>query len=862
MAGPWEKYAPAEPEAPLMDEGPWKKYGRVPTPQSKPEPPANPSFLDRLRAGGTELPPEAAAMRPTATPQPAPEDRAGVHERLNRSQEIIKGAGGDPRQSPQVRELAKEQAAGVAQNDREAATLIAPYERGLAGLRGPDIGRMTAAVTAPVKKALSWIFEIDPEKAATAAEVAKRGQAVAPGGYMKAPRLQRNVDLARSFHYDPMEKGAQETVQAGAQGALEKSGLTPEEATAERARLAKVEKPDPEAAGEAIKGAARADRVAAASELNARIGEVRAGAEATGRKAQEAHARDLATNKAILARTEKEIDQELEAGWKKVQAIREIRDPKLLSEAMAGTVQAMRRRVMDQAESRYALADRFAGGEKIPVTGARVVAKDFIEQLPEDLQRNMPALMKTLSEMETGEMTFGQLHYLRSQLRDLGYLDNEKLPPSFRRGPFKHLANVVDHIIHDQKDNPALSLAAKALDSADAYYAKEMARFKDATVQGFVDNLKAGMPPDPVAIARQVVQAGANHSSRLREILNIAGPKVAEKIRSADYDDILRMSRHPLSGEIDTKELLAQVEARRKNGTLDLLWGKEAARTIEREVRKLAARAGDIPIERLPPDQFAAALTQANALGDRIKELAKVNPVKMMEDALKEGQNQAKALTKGFKEAQKEDILGGLANPKVMATHAAEQLLKTENTPMLEAAIMRWGENSEAVQRLRQFAIEKTLAPVLRGEDPVQLIQHFAGMTRKQIDLLFPKGMADDLIQMVKELKTMYGDKPRTVPAFAAGEILDQDLKKGGLRQYYRITMAWAVTHPTFVRSMAAMVKQGGVYREEAKRELDSLVARLFFASYASEGGWQEEEQAPVAKPQSWRDLPKRTGTR
>ena len=95
-----------------------------------------------------------------------------------------------------------------------------------------------------------------------------------------------------------------------------------------------------------------------------------------------------------------------------------------------------------------------------------------------------------------------QLRYLRSQLRDLGYIDAEKLSPSFKRGPYKFLSAKVDQIIHDRANDPAVKLAAKFLDSADAYYGKEMARFRDHLVQNLVDNIKSGLPPNPQVIAR------------------------------------------------------------------------------------------------------------------------------------------------------------------------------------------------------------------------------------------------------------------------------------------------------------------------------------------------------------------------
>ena len=724
----------------------------------------------------------------------------------------------------------------------------------------------------PAQVALGWAFDIDRSKLAKSAELAEQGYHVAPSAYAPgAVRAQRWVDLSRILQQDPMRKGAERMAVTGMQGTFERSGMSPAAAVAERSRLASIESPDLESAGVAIKAEATREAGDKQAQLRLQIDNIQRGSEAQGARAVGERSKQLRDLVARAGAADTEVTGKLTDGWNAVQKIRDLADPRDLAPIMARKVQDLRDTVTQHAEARYAAADAAAGNATFDAKQLRPAARMFLEQLPDDLRRNMPGMVTAIGEFVKGKdtaLTFGQARYLRSQLRDLGYLDNEKLSPSFRRGPYRYFAGQLNELIHSA-ETPALKEATGLLDSADAFYSKEMARFRDHAVQSLVDNMKAGLPPDPVAVSRQVIQAGDRNSLRLKEILNIAGPDASQQIRSADLDDILRMSKAPLSGEIDPGMLLHEVDHRDRNGTLALLWGPEA-KEIVTLTQRLAARAGALPIDMLPHDDFRTFLQRANILSSEIDRLAKINPAKMMEAAVREGDRQVKELETGAAEAQKSDVLAGFANPQLMAARAAEELLSPNNLPRLREAVQRWGDNSEAVRRLRLVALEKVFAPLAKKDDPLKALEMLEGMPRAQQDILFPGGMGDDIKTLFSNLRLMYGRTVQAMPGFATGAILDKDLK-GFLKRAIPIEIrAWVVSHPATVKTIAGLMNAGSRYQEQGREMLRDQLARWYLAGQLAEQGIEpgnEERQLrpPAAPPQNgtWRDrasAPARTG--
>ena len=794
------------------------------------------------------LPPEAKAIR-VDKPKTSNRLEADVFGERQALEKAIRAVGGNPYVSPKWRALTQELSQVKNRHVENNAGMMFGAEGFLK--EGPGVFRTgVGMIKNYLQRGLAHIAEVDTEKAAKAVSLADKGIPVAPSAYATLPALQRRVEKSRIFGYDPVKSGAVKYGKEQAVAMLQRSGLSPEDAQKEAARLAQLEQIDLEKAGSSIKAAARIDLYKAQGALEQAIAQAKKDAAKQGLMSQEGRARQLE----LLMRSQKileaQLDEDLQKGFKGLEDMRALRDPKHLAVAMEGKVRKLRELVLRQADSRYKLADVLAGDHLIDVADARQAAKEFLYALPEDIRRNMPTLVASIGRMDTDSLTFGELRYLRSQLRDLGYLDNEKLSPSFKRGPYKYLSTVVDNIIHEAGTTEELKGAVRALDEADAFYHKNMARFKDELVQRLVDNTKAGLPPDPVMVARQVVQATTGNSSRLKEILQIAGPKVAEKIRSADYDDIMALSKDPLTGDVDGKSLLTHLEKREKDGTLSLLWGDKEASAILEQARKLAARHGAAPVELLPPGQFRYALTEANKISEHIAELAKVDPERLMNEALREGDKRAKGLEAMERDRQDMDPLKPFVNPQLMARAAAEEMLDPNNLPRLKAAIARWGPDAPAVTLIRRAALERALTPLMREENPVKMANLFSKMPKEQQDVLFPGGMADDLRSIVEDLSFIYGSRQRSMPGFSVGSTLDQPIGPRLKHLYFTNTLTWLITRPQFVKMLASSVQRGGEYEVEARKNLVATISRMAWAEYMTDKAHSTETYQPQAQQQ------------
>lgn len=732
-----------------------------------------------------------------------------------------------------------------------------------------SVGGAVGLATKPLQKGLVFAWDIDKDALTQAVEMANQGYRVAPSAYAPGfARGQRWVDLSVGLKADPLKRSAERLATTGMQQTIERAGYSPQDAAALRARAAAVESPDIEPAGQAIKSVAEAEAQQRVGELQTKINEIRASARLSGEKNVAQHQRQVAAVQQDLTRHQEAIQRQIDADWQKVGRIRNVADPANLAQVMADQVRSIRTRVSGYAAGIYDAADAVGGDALANVGDSRVAAaaQQFVEELPEDLRRNNPSLIKAVNNflntteprakgdlvIPPGRMTFGELRYLRTQLRDLGYLDNEKLSPSFKRGPYQHLAGIVDELIHSEDNQPQIRQAAQILDKADAYYAKEMARFQDHVVQSMVDNVRAGLPPDPVVISRQIMQGGANQGARLKDILNIAGPTGTDQIRSADLSDMLETSKFEMSEDLDPKRLLTEVDHRFRNGTLPLLYGPDGAREIMTLTKRLAARSGHFPLESLEQGDFRTLLQQANVVSDEVDRLAKVNPIKMMEAAVNEGKTRIKEATTGFKEAKRADILGHYANPQMMAAAAAEELLDAKNLPRLREAITRWGENSEPVRRLRLVALERIVSPLARRDDPYKVLTTLEGMSREQQTLLFPGGMADDIKRVAGQLRLMYGKTVPGMPGFATGAILDLPLNRYIQKLIGYETLAFMVTSPQFVRTIGALFRAGGRSAVQGRDLLRDRFGRWMTASFLLGQAPEEQQQAPApALPQA-----------
>jgi hypothetical protein len=674
------------------------------------------------------------------------------------------------------------------------------------------------AALSPVRKALGF----DAAAAARAKELVEHGYSVNPMSYVQdAKRIGRQIELSRLYGGDYTAKSEEKFARDKAIAALKKAGMSDADAAAEYERMKTPAAVTAQPAGQALKGAAAAETSAARGGVDQAKQATLAGAEAGGKAAvaaRDASVRDLTTR---LRSMETTLQKNLDQGKRTLDQLATQVKKGPLAEDYAKKIVDYRNQIQQDATELYGYADELAGDARINAAPAKEAALQFMQNLPEDLRAQFPALVKRIGniageEGEVAEMTFGETHYLRSQLRDLAYSD--KLSPEFKKGPYKHLQNVVDDMLHNSHSfaygdaDPRLKAAAAELDFADKFYARNMKQFNNATMENLVKQTKDGLPPDPVKIARMVAQTG--EMATLDRLLRVGGPELRKRVAAADLQDVLAQSRKLGSQNIDPKELLKSLEERQANRTLTRLYGPQSQQLML-YARRLAAKSGAIPPAAFNPkgiietDGFMRTLAAANKVQDRITELTKLKPMEIMEAAMKPARERVALLEKEFGGKLSADMMKFLRDPELLAEAAAHRVLGSED--LLEEAARRF---PQAMPTLQKYALERVLAPLARGDGSRTLLTTLGQLTEKQQAILFPAGMAADLKRLADGLALIRGPSTRSMPGFAAGNVLGAEpvglegLTPAGKRQFIAEGIAKLVTSPGFNRALIGILSR------------------------------------------------------
>ena len=718
------------------------------------------------------------------------------------------------------------------------------------GAVGEGAGRLVGAAPGGAlglaSRGIGKVASIDPEAAAKALELAERGYHVAPGSYAPGlPVAQRHVEMARRFGYDPTKAGAQRFTEEEATGALERSGLAPEAARAETERLKSVATPSLEEPGQQLQEAARADVRQSAESVRQQSEAIRSQAKAEGEAAVGRHQASVAETGRRVDQLQQRLQGEIDAGFRQIDQRRAASGrPGNIAQDLGRRLTEYRQQLTGRANQLYDAWKGSAAGKVVNVSGLKDAANNFMSNLPEDLKAAYPALIRQIGELDQGGMSVVELHRLRTQLRDLA--GDTRLTPNFRKGPYAYMAGVVDDTMHDTAATPGLKPIIRQLDKIDSWYAKNFRVLQNKTLQSVVDEAKDGLFPDPAAVIKQIVEPG--ESATLKKLFQLGGPKIRARVQTADLDQMLQNATR-LDGKVDAKQFAAQVANRQKNGTLTLVHGNQASDLVTL-AQRLSARVGDLPLQDLTPDNFIRNLKLLNKASDELERLTKQDPMKFVAGIDKDADRQVQELLKSFraKYGANADILGFLRNPNVLAEHAADRVLQSEQT--LRAVIDRFGtSNPQVIDLLRQKALERLLAPVLRGQGGESLIQPLSKMTPGAQKLLFPNGLDQDLVEIARGLEVMQGRGTGSIPGFATGETLDSPILGGGSNLFSQLYhgrygkmavtegLAWLVTHPRFVKTLASGFRQGGAEATKSAGAFRSIMAHLSGAAGQAGGG-------------------------
>lgn len=524
----------------------------------------------------------------------------------------------------------------------------------------------------------------------------------------------------------------------------------------------------------------------------------------------------------------------------------------------ADKVRTLRAAIGQRASKLYQAADSAAGDAmpNLDAVGMRQTAKDMLESLPEQFASKHPDIVKGIRDLESGQTTFGQLRRLRSMLRhDVDYLD---LTPSQREGVFRLFATKVDQVIHDANAVSELLAAAKMLDQADAFYAKNIPRFKDEKVRWIVRELEAGMPADPQVLARELLTPG--HTERIEKVRKIVGKNLWASVQAADTKAMVDASRTIVPGEIDAKEFASQVAERSRNGILRSAYGREQADALERQARNALQVEGKIRIDADERDTVSTLMRKIERAQAEAETVGRLDPLGALERDIQRIEQQTQAQKKLMREDLRDDPLRFLYEASTGAITAADRILGSPD--LLIATARKFGSDSPEFSLLRQVGALRIL------QHPERALKEMP----ETLDLIFPGGAAKDVVELAKNMEFLISGRP-DVGGFIAAQsrvlnpwshiagawtkhipaIMKPDFIGRGLLSFWYQTMA-RTSEPWFVKYVARGLRGDQEARTAAKIAFNTKLDEYLGALGAGAGQGLNELTAPPGAPQTIRE--------
>ncbi len=649
---------------------------------------------------------------------------------------------------------------------------------GAAGAAGEGVGRLVgrgAAAAMHERGALHglarWALGADQTELLRAAQLAEHGVYVPMEAYAQnSPMISLVRTWAKKYGHDPVAKAATPYYENRAGKVLEQLGIPKDE-------VGKLTEPTSavsyEKTGEALIKKAKEklaqEDAAFDAYVTSRHGQMAGRMEG----AEAEHAKQIESLNKAATEARDSAQQLIDHGWKGVNetedkmwaAAKLGTQPGDLARDFAKRVWDLRRSISRRARLMYSKAESVAGGGQIDVSKFVGTAKQFLDQLPEELQKTYPSLVRTLSEMENRSLTFGEARSLRTELRDIA--NHEDLTSNFKNGIYKKLSGEINAAIHAPGNQPKVKDAVKLLDEADRFYADNLARFKDQKVRSIAKQVRAGMPPDPEEMAKVVLQGG--NRERAEELKRIVGPEVWGATVAADIRGMMKQSQSLIPGQVDFNRFIDQVKQRMWSGTFD-----SYPADIQAMLKTQALRAEKnihperLDVASLPNDDFKTFMQRAEDMEKKATELSKINPVETLQSELKKMNEEFKAQQSATGEARDADQLNFLTNPTATASKSAQKIVR--NPDLLKSALLRFDADGPEIQILRQTAVRDILTMDLEKEGGKKLAERLReeGMTEEVQKRLFPNGMDKDVLQLAEDMKFIFREDGDLGASFSA----------------------------------------------------------------------------------------------
>ena len=351
---------------------------------------------------------------------------------------------------------------------------------GQAAAAGKYGARYVAEATG-LPKILRYVGGVTPESAERFGPLAEAGVHLPPQvAYPGAPILPILSSIGKRYDIDPVTPSLAQYASGEITSTAEALGIPKSELGEPLKRTAEV---DYAPAGQAMY-ARYADMLHASNaDVTAKFDVAEAAARGQGAEAEAGRLTALAEAQKALE-TNQAISQGLVAqGFKDLHGtIAQLRsglstqNPGDLVRTMADKVTAARQAVSLRYQDLYGKWDQLYGNQVADVSGPAQAARDFLKDLPDDVQRNHPALVRAITQLDEAdeegvapEITTGQLRHLRTMLGDLA--NWQTLAPSFKNGQIKYFRHVIDSSLNQNLPESGV----KMLDTLDTGYHSDMA---------------------------------------------------------------------------------------------------------------------------------------------------------------------------------------------------------------------------------------------------------------------------------------------------------------------------------------------------------------------------------------------------
>lgn len=423
-------------------------------------------------------------------------------------------------------------------------------------------------------------------------------------------------------------------------------------------------------------------------------------------------------------------------------------------------LQALKKAIQDKHTEWYNQADQAAAGHLPNSAGLSSTAEEFLSQMPEGFESRYPSIVKKLRDMagakneETGEWikepvqpTFGQLHNLRSDLRN--NVRWYEIAPDIKDGVYKFFSKKVDDIIHDPNASKELKTASQILDATDKSYGENMKIFNDSRIGAVIKGLESGQPADPKVLYETIVKEGRTDLTKTIE--KMVGPNLWAGVKAADIQEMLDASKGYLPGEIDGNAFARQVLDRHRSNMLETVHGKEASAKLLEQARNVALLNGKNSIQVRPGDTLTTVIGRARQAADEAKRVANQDPLGTLSREMKKVEAARANSAAKLKAANKNDPLNFLLDPTTGADEAVNKILANED--MIRAASFKFGKDSPEFNMLRQIYAQRVLRETMTPS------KNLAKISDEIQQLMFPGTTRSDIETLAKEMDFLMGAK-------------------------------------------------------------------------------------------------------